>query len=178
MIIFIIFVLLGGWFLTNYVIGSTYLGVRLSVLWRDPTGNIRFSLYQDAANVFLSNPVAGVGLGNFKIFSATGLVAHSDYGEVLADTGLFGAIFYFSMYIVLWLRLNRLDRVVTEPSASYTLRLFKAIVIVLLFIGVGQPNYDGVFKMCILASMIGYTIIKERQIRNINVSLRLKPRFS
>lgn len=162
-LILIIVVLLGTWYFTDYIINNTFLGLRILLVWRDPGQNtVRFTLYQEAFKVFLSYPLAGVGLNNFQLFSSSGMYAHSDYGEVLAGTGVFGVFFYFSMYVALWLRLNRIERRIVLPEVFYSVGVFKAAIVSILVIGLGQPNFNGIFKMFFFANIIGCAIFLEK----------------
>lgn len=78
---------------------SSIMGVRVL----DPNNlesgvNVRERLYYQGIDMFLSSPVFGVGLNNFRFLSETGHEAHSYYMEILADTGMLGFLLLFSVY--------------------------------------------------------------------------------
>lgn len=164
LIFLIVAVLLGAWFFVDYILNNTYLGMRLLILFTDPDQSTRrISLYQQAIDIFLSHPVAGVGLNNFQLYTITGHYAHSDIGEILADTGAVGAILYFPIYLVIWLRLNRLGKNIRLAEKYYSLGVFKAAILTILFFGTGQPNFTNIFIMFFLAIIVGYTLELEKE---------------
>ncbi len=60
---------------------------------------IRLDLVADALKVFIRNPFFGVGLNNYRVYSAYAMYSHNTYAEVLACTGLFGGILFFGLLI-------------------------------------------------------------------------------
>ncbi|MCB1755982.1 MAG: O-antigen ligase family protein [Gammaproteobacteria bacterium] len=70
----------------------------------DSIGN-RLGLAKMAWDIVNEYPF-GVGLDNFKIFS--GVYAHSNYLELLADTGFIGTFLYYLIYVLLVLKLLKL----------------------------------------------------------------------
>lgn len=49
----------------------------------------------DAVSLFLSNPLKGIGLNNFKYIARYGTYAHSNYYELLCCLGVVGAMLYY-----------------------------------------------------------------------------------
>jgi O-antigen ligase len=130
-------------------------------------GDARSSLYGDAMNMIKKNPVAGVGIGCFQLRSSTGLVAHSEYAEIAADTGLVGAGIYFSWYVVFWIRLGRIrkwaknkDRVVWQ-TAGLTCAMF----LVICAMNFGSWIYPSKTAFLFLGSFMGYSMMLSRSIR-------------
>ena len=153
----ILFLLLGGIYLcVDYVISDTYLGQRLQDLDNSGDEN-RLQMYKDGFEMIVSHPIFGVGLNNYKVFSTSGLYSHSDYIEVASNTGLIGFILYFSIYFIVWSRLNQLKRLTCDPQISYTVGLFKASIITMLLVGFGRPNINSKLTWIFLASAIGYS---------------------
>jgi len=78
---------------------------------RSITERLRF--YSQSTNSILSNPILGVGIGNWKIFSIKAdsetmmsyvvpYFAHNDFLEVFAETGILGFLFYFMFIFFLF----------------------------------------------------------------------------
>lgn len=117
----------------------------------------RLDLYREAWDVFLKHPVLGVGLNNFRLYSARLAPVHSEYGEVLTGTGLVGALIYFPIYIALWVRAGRIRKYVTDPQARQVAGLIRAMLITMAFVSLGLQNYSSKTAWIVLGSFIGYT---------------------
>ncbi|HSB92292.1 MAG TPA: O-antigen ligase family protein [Flavitalea sp.] len=105
--------------------------------------DIRTQLYKEAFNAFADNPLFGIGLDNFRLYSSSGLYAHSNYMELLADTGLIGFSIYYLMYLKVWLGGSKIRRLEGRSEQSLFLSgLFKCVIILFLIIGAGSVQYD------------------------------------
>lgn len=142
--IFLIGAIAGSYLYT--LLEDTAVFVRFSQL-EDNTGgtDIRKSLYAEAFEVFKSSPVVGVGLNNFREYSYSGLYAHSNYMELLADTGIIGFVLFFTLYLRIWLNSNKLNKLHDnkESVLAYT-GLFKTSLILLGTISLGAVMYDSI----------------------------------
>lgn len=79
--------------------------------YNDPKGSLgwRFVLWKESWNIFLANPIFGIGHDNlYNVFKETIsnpyqsiLHAHSIYFQTLVDYGLFGAVILFVFYMKL-----------------------------------------------------------------------------
>ena len=58
-------------------------------------------LYDQAIDIFIHNPIFGIGLNNFRYHSDTGEVTHSYYMEMLTGTGILGFLIIFSVYFLM-----------------------------------------------------------------------------
>lgn len=82
--------------------GTSFYSVSDTILRRmqdlensEGSWTIRLSLIIDALSVFIHNPVFGVGLNNYKLYSTFLMYSHNTYTEVLACTGLLGGCAFF-----------------------------------------------------------------------------------
>jgi O-antigen ligase len=125
----------------------------------------RRRLYERAYDLFVENPVAGVGLGNFVTAAGMGLYAHSDYAEVLATTGAVGGVLYFSIYVVLLRRLARLGRGTKERGDLYYVGLYRAILFTALVLGAGAPNFLSPWHWSLMFGIVGHTCVMENATR-------------
>ena len=160
----ILLVLLGSVYATtDYVISQTYLGKRAHDLWIYGSGTAsRIELYQEGFDIIRKHPILGVGLDQFRTLSSSGMYSHSDYIEVAANTGIIGFALYFSIYVVLWLRLNRIKRKTDDPHLLYIIGFFKAATITILLVASGRPNITSKLTWIFLAGAIGYSWSIER----------------
>jgi O-antigen ligase len=150
-----------GYFVTGYVLQNSRLGLRLENTGADGGDQARLSMYEALPVLLKKNLLAGVGLGNFGTHanSITGSYAysHSDYVEVLTTTGLVGALLYFPIYIVWWRRLVRISQATGDPEVRYHAQVFQAILLTMLFLGLGIPHFMQTEQWYWMAALIGCT---------------------
>jgi O-antigen ligase len=146
-------------FLVIYVRGHSMLGARYegTMDWRDTGTAKRIDMYAAAFKFLRDYPLTGVGLGGFERLAGFDAYSHSDYAEVLATTGLVGAALYLPIYLIWWRRLRRIERATDDPEIKYHVGLFKAILLVLLGLGLGVPNFLQTEQWYWLAAIIGYS---------------------
>lgn len=99
----------------------------------------RLTLYQNAWQIFLNNPIWGVGLDGFRYANTgymAGFYAHCNYTELLADLGCVGFCVYYSLLGSIVVRLTRLIRSGIRESIPY-LGLCGAI----LLLDIAQVSY-------------------------------------
>lgn len=104
--------------------------------------DIRGTLYREAFEVFKNHPFFGVGLDNFRLYSSSGLYAHSNYMELLADNGILGFALFHIMYFHVW-RLSQKMKLLynnSEESMFYS-GIFKCIIINYVMIAFGTVLY-------------------------------------
>ena len=84
--------------------GSKFLNASDTILRRmedlestEGSWTVRLDLVLDALKVFIRNPVFGVGLNNYRLYSAYAMYSHNTYAEVLACTGMIGGVIFFGL---------------------------------------------------------------------------------
>ncbi|UCG42187.1 MAG: O-antigen ligase family protein [candidate division WOR-3 bacterium] len=144
------------------------VGGRFESVLSDPSASRdRLELYREGWSMFLDAPINGVGLGNFTLRSSMRAYAHSDFMEVLATTGVVGFLLYFSVYLVLWRRLRRVLNARSDPTSRYTVGLYQAMIITLLLLGLGTPNFLNPVHLLLIGVMVGHTRAMERNLRSV-----------
>lgn len=78
---------------------------------------IRQELIEVAIERFLKRPLVGWGIGNFSYLNVYQTYAHSNLVELLADTGIIGAILFYANYIVIAIRSFRAENELTKAFA-------------------------------------------------------------
>jgi O-antigen ligase len=163
----LVFIIVTVSFLTNYMLANTYMGKRFKIDLVEKReyveDNIRIMLYQEGFEMIKNNPIFGVGLGNFQALSKIGTESHSDYIEIAACTGIVGFLLYFSIYVLLWQRLSRIGKVVTNHFVSYEIGLLKATILMILILAFVRPNFKSQITWIFLASAIGYAHSLEKK---------------
>lgn len=169
-IFFISIILFAGiYFVSDYVMTKTYMGKRFETERVERSGTERYQLYMDGIEMMKRYPFFGVGLDNFRLNSRTGKYSHSDYIEVATNTGIIGFILYFSIYIILLRRLNRLKALSSDPSLMYTIGLLKAAIITILLAGLGTVHMKSKITWIFLACAIGYSWSIEQSLLSLKL---------
>jgi len=157
---------IGGYFLTDYVIERTYLGQRFEEAADNPeVSDTRAKIYRSSVDVFLDNPVAGVGLGNFVQAAGMRVQSHSNYVEAFTTTGAVGGILFYLMYVLLWVRASTYQARATDDATRYDLGLVKAILLIMLildFVAIGMLIISHWF---VLGTLMGYVQGVGRRLR-------------
>ncbi|MGQ9608982.1 MAG: O-antigen ligase family protein [bacterium] len=174
MYIILIILLIGIYYSANYVFSNTYIGKRIQYIehFEDSSSQTRLQLYKDSFDVIIHNPIFGVGLSNFVLFSPSGENTHSNYLEVASNTGIVGFFLYYALYFILWRRLVRIKRLYKEPHFSYTISLLKVVIIIMLIQSFTTVNYFSKITWIFLATVVGYSWALEQNL------LRLKSYLS
>ncbi len=154
--IILLMLISGTYYSTNYVLSDTLLGKRIENRQGFGETQTREKLYKEGISTVIKNPIFGVGLANFAVLSG-GLYSHSNYIEVTANTGIVGFMLHFSMYVVLWRRLNRIKKISNEPNISYTVGILRAAILTILFVSFSSVLIANKLAMIFLGSAIGYT---------------------
>ena len=159
----ILVTVVAGYFIVMQV-SEMPIGARFVSAWETLHGKktegstgSRLEMYKEGLDVLSTSPVVGVGLGNFWVLSKMQRPAHSDYTEVFTGTGVVGGVIYYSIYVVLWMRTGRIRKRSKDPLARQEAGLVRALILVMLFLGLGAPNYGTKYAWLILAPFIGYT---------------------
>ena len=148
---------------TNLVMSRTYLGKRMTYA-KNEGSPMRVQMYKEGFELIQEYPFAGVGWNNYRVFSSFDKYSHSDYIEVATNTGLVGFILYFSVYLLLWLRIKRLKSRCRQTD-SFFISFAKAAILTILMLGFGRPNISSKITWCFLAALVGYSWSIEKFLR-------------
>jgi O-antigen ligase len=69
---------------------------------------MRRELIEAALPRFLQRPIQGWGIGNFSYLNQYNTYAHSNIVQLLADTGIVGAVLFYMNYFIIFLRTRKL----------------------------------------------------------------------
>lgn len=119
--------------------------------------NGRTRLYQQAVNLFSSKPIFGVGYDQYRLY--VGEMSHSTYAEIIACSGIVGAIIWL-IYIMRFLKFQMLLLRQTKRSKyTFEIAMSIGILIVEVVLGLGQVWYYDISHMLILTSVIGNMVL-------------------
>lgn len=149
-------------FVFDFIISNTLIGKRISEL-HNYHNLKRVKLYKEGINLILENPVFGIGLGNFFHRSIYHTESHSEFIEVAVSSGIPGFFLYISIYIVLWLRLNRIKNIfIHDTKIISEINIIKSTIVTILFLATGRPMFDSIICWVYFSSVIGYTYQLEK----------------
>jgi O-antigen ligase len=99
------------------------------------TWTIRLSMISDALLVFIKNPVIGVGLNNYRLYSSFSAYSHNTFVEVLACTGLLGGWLFFMvlktpLQIIFHKTITDIKNKSDKVNDSYNITLIVAFLVI------------------------------------------------
>ncbi|MBX3423887.1 MAG: O-antigen ligase family protein [Pirellulaceae bacterium] len=150
-----------GVLLYDVILENTNLGRRFQDLQRfeDGSTQLRWLLIVRGFEIFLENPIFGVGLGQFGIASGLDMYAHNELAELIATTGLVGTLIYYGAYFTTWRRLRFGVRDTCNPTFHYRANMATAGLLLLIACGsLFRPNFLAQDTMFFYAYLIGLSI--------------------
>jgi len=155
-----------------HLASRTVAGTRMRSTWQRLTGHTTYSgdagridIYREGLAILARHPLFGVGLNNFRLHSSWGNVAHSEFLEVAADTGLPGFAIYFTIYFLMWRRAGKIAKHSQDPHAVKIAKLIRVYILVMLFIGLGATHYYSKTAWIVLGGFMGFSHALWQQIR-------------
>ncbi len=146
---------------------STTFGFFTGTAGREESGSERIELIKESARLFFRHPITGVGMSNFEFVSGMGMYPHNNYGVIFAETGIVGAVLYFTP--LLW-ALRRLTAAVRAPNGGNATAAEKAYCLQLLAClagffayGMFQGNWRSKSAVCLLGMVFGAVIMLNRK---------------
>lgn len=118
----VLFLCLSAYAFFYYIVDNTMIGRRMTEMEEQDieslTGNAFFDLFGDRAmhyllgwDMFLENPIAGVGIKNSILYSGLPYPLHTEYMTQLAEGGIIGTVLYLLFMIsLIWITLKYMHR--------------------------------------------------------------------
>lgn len=151
----ILSLIIGGYIYQTYLADSPVIKRFYTVKDEAESGGsagTRIKLIEDAAEAFSANPFIGIGLDNFRLFTSAKTYAHSNYMELLADTGVIGFIIFFMIYAVVWRDALLFSK--EEDEELYMQGYIKTVIIILLLVNFSVPTYFSISAWFFLSTAI------------------------
>lgn len=98
----------------NYYIKGTFIEQKMETTGKSKSDDHRLYVIKTAGELFLSNPVMGVGAGNYVKKNKLGLYTHHDFFEIASTLGVIGLILYYSIYFVIVKKLLKVYKLSQE----------------------------------------------------------------
>lgn len=140
---FIIIVLIPEELLSDITGGSIDRLTSLTGSNKDSSTDLREAYTNLAIEIWKSNPILGVGINNFAPLNTIekNAYSHNNYVELLSGVGIVGFLLYYVPLFSLVIRKYKSD----------LLNLLKALIVVLLFLEVGNVTYQTFSFQCLYA---------------------------
>ncbi len=117
----------------------------------------RGRLYVQATELLPKHFIVGVGLGNFHLVDEFSEASHSEYISLLIGTGIPGFILYFLVYLLIFLRLNKIKKFSRDKNTIFNCKLLQSIIITILLIDFGRWNYSHYITYIFMAVACAYS---------------------
>jgi O-antigen ligase len=118
----------------------------------------RALLYERAFELFLTSPLIGVGLDVFRTagmeFRTIGNNSHSNYAEMLAGTGMIGAICFYAIHYSWWSRLLRAKALLQNRQMAFHVMTGFTVAVIILVHDVAWVSYYEKLTMLAIAGLI------------------------
>jgi O-antigen ligase len=134
-------------------------------------GDIRYSMVTFGLELFLDNPIFGVGINNYRAHSPWGMYSHNDYIESLTSTGLIGFILYQGSVLITLVRSYKLFKISKIQSNRFYFAMIILGTLTIKIIGLGQIIYVQTIGMITLAAFASYSWIIEKRVRRGEIEL-------
>lgn len=159
-----ILILLIGYFIVSTLMEDSILGERiakgLDTSENEYSGNLFLQMLDDRAimyilgwNLFLKDPITGVGLRNFMDETGFDYVLHSEYMVQLAECGIIGTILFVSLYSYL---LKNLIGKLIKGFQSNIVFFHIGLIISILFLSFTTWTYQFPIYFLCLGLIMGY----------------------
>lgn len=115
----------------------------------------RLELINESIEMFKRNPVFGIGLNNFKVYSSSNMYSHSTFAETIACTGVVGFILFSMFFISIILRLFSLLKQGNKNKVALRMSFTGIIVIAVLSLGIiVYYDYASMLMLAVIISVI------------------------
>ena len=118
---------------------------------QDDGGSGRLRIWNNALQTFKKHPVAGIGIGSTRRYSADNYkedhYVHNTFLEVLSETGIIGFVLFFASFIVIAIR----SLISSRKDRAFSLLIFTSLTVSALFISM---QYSDIFYIHLLAIIL------------------------
>lgn len=120
----------------------------------------RSGQYVQGTQVFLKNPITGIGICNYTKYTGASYRLHTEYMVQLCENGIIGFVLLWMFYYFVWKNIKRFRQ---QSKSLFTLLSFGLLSI--LFINLTAWTYNGKYIMLMYAIMFCPEISKHRTLR-------------
>ena len=175
----LLFIVFSIYYFIDFTLSSSITGERIFAIENEYQHGYGLSkrqkMYEEGFRLIKEHPVFGVGMNQYILLAEDVYgYSHSDFIEVMAGSGIFGAIIYYSIFVVLWRRLNWIGTRIKKQIITYQIGLMKSSIILIFLLGFGVPYYYFKITWIYIAAVVGYSWYLEQKIKKVIHIRRLK----
>ncbi len=126
----------------------------------------RSLLVRKAFQLAVEHPLLGVGLDEFRTegidYRTIGDNSHSNYAEILSNTGLIGATLYFAVYFSLWSRLIRAKATLQDLRYAVPFTIAAVVATIMLVLDIAWVTYYEKLAWLLLQGLIAQVHLVSR----------------
>jgi len=164
-ILSVVLVIGTGYYMLYPFFKDSVLLQRLLILFE--SGNAtREGMYSVAVDLFIQNPLVGIGFNNYRVVSMYETYSHSTYAEALACTGIIGSILYFSSYILILVHFWKLLKSNLDALFLRQAKVMLGLFSVLLFAGIGVIHFYTMTSSIAFGMLIAFYNVNLRSLKN------------
>jgi O-antigen ligase len=127
-------ILVYRWYTSTYAQQVEYMINRMSGLYVGESDQARIEMIKEGFWVFLSHPFFGVGFNNARFYISYAAYTHCLYAEVLACTGVIGAILFGYAIIRPWMNIVRARKTIKTRDSFQNTRVVFLLTIFFMFL--------------------------------------------
>jgi O-antigen ligase len=147
------------------VIGIGYSNlVQDSKLTRDASESdlVRIQMYNVGLDIFKDHPLFGVGFDGYKAISGMGTYSHSTYMEILANTGLFGFLLYFSIYLSIFIKYIKI--IFRMENSEEKVRVYQMLLLFMIIsiLALAVVHTHSIISNILFGLIVGHTLLFKR----------------
>lgn len=131
-------IVIGVYYVKTYYMNSTSFERLLMLENSSYAADNRWKLYLEAFDFWNQSPIFGKGFGQFQILSKTGLYSHSSYAEILSCAGTIGLLIFFIPFFKMLGGMIKEVFMYKGKAGKYDIVLCLAMMLIEVFLGVGQ----------------------------------------
>lgn len=129
----------------------------------DASTRIRIDMIKTGAQHFLNKPLIGYGINTYTSFSGFDTYSHNNYLELLTGIGAIGCILYYSIYLYIISKLNKI-------KTNLISKLFILIILILGMIEVGLVSWQSeVYHIIIAAAFSCIKLYKTKEMNYVTI---------
>jgi len=150
----------------NNFIKGTFIDKKMETTGKSGSDDDRMYVITTAGELLLSNPVMGVGAGNFVKKNKLGLYTHHDFFEVASTLGVIGLMLYYSIYFVIVKKLRKVYKLSQEQLQKDRVKIMLCSLFALFVLS----NFIVVFPdMLIMSFVFCISLLITMELKKLNI---------
>lgn len=148
------------------------IGQRL-VKYEDPEQIGNYQIFLDGLEVMKSNPILGIGLGQFRTYIPSGRDPHSAFLLAGTELGLLGLTILVIFFYQWYKKINELKEMCGSTN-MFTINILEAFYFSFVIFSVFFQFFTHVPSMVFVASILAYSTYLEKEFRIANYAMKIR----